>query len=142
MHETSIALSILAAVEEVFNETPGAKRVSKIKLRIGMLSLIDVEALSFALKVASRGTPAENAEIEYTIDPPVFRCNRCGHTWSISEEELQRLVEKYGLQSAMHLHPDIITRFFKCPRCGSTDIEIEKGRGVIIESVEIETENE
>jgi len=58
LHETSIALSILAAIEDVFNQTPGAKRVTKIKLRIGMLSLIDIEALKFALMVASRGTPA------------------------------------------------------------------------------------
>jgi len=140
LHETSIALSILAAIEDVFNQTPGAKKITKIKLRIGMLSLIDIEALKFALMVASRGTPAEGAEIEYTIEPPTFRCNKCGHEWSIAEKELNELVEKYGLQSAMHLHPDIITKYFHCPRCGSTDIEIKSGRGVIIESVEIDTE--
>ncbi len=140
MHETSIALSILAAIEDVFNQTPGAKKITKIKLRIGMLSLIDIEALKFALMVASRGTPAEGAEVEYTIEPPVFRCNKCGYEWSIEEDELNKLVEEYGLQSAMHLHPDIITKYFHCPRCGSTDIEIKRGRGVIIESVEIDTE--
>ncbi len=140
MHETSIALSILAAVEDVYKQTPGAKRVTAIKIRVGMLSLIDIEALKFALQVASKGTPAEGAKLHVEIETPRFRCRKCGHEWEVGREELERIAEKYGLASVMHIYPDVILEYMRCPRCGSTDVEIVRGRGVILESVELDVE--
>jgi hydrogenase nickel incorporation protein HypA/HybF len=142
LHETSIALSILSAVEDVYKQTPGARRVTAIRIRVGMLSLIDIEALKFALKVASRGTPAENARIEVKIETPRFRCRKCGYEWELSREKLEEITEEYGLASVMHIYPDVILEYMKCPRCGSTDIEILEGRGVILESIELDVEDE
>jgi len=142
LHETSIALSILAAVEDVFNQTPGARRVTSIKIRVGLLSLIDIEALKFALQVASKGTPAENAKVSIEVDTPRFRCRRCGYEWEISRAELERIASEKGLASIMHVYPDVILEYMRCPRCGSTDIEIVRGRGVILESVELDVEGD
>ncbi len=140
MHETSIALAILSAVEEKFRSLPGARRVTAINLRIGLLSLVDVESLRFALQVASRGTPAEGAEVNITLEPPLFKCRECGHTWEVPIEELKKVAEELGLLSAMHIYPDVILGYLKCPRCGSTNIEIIRGKGVVLESIEVDTE--
>ncbi|NOZ89233.1 MAG: hydrogenase maturation nickel metallochaperone HypA [Crenarchaeota archaeon] len=139
MHEVSIAMSILSVVEEAFRETPGAKRVSKIKLQIGMLSMVDPEALRFALRTVSRGTPAEGAEIEIEMVKPVFRCNRCGHTWEVSDEDIERISSDPEASTLIHIYPDVVARYLRCPRCGSSDIEIVRGKGVIVHSVDIET---
>ena len=140
MHETSIALSILSAVEDVYRQTPGARRITAIRIRVGMLSLIDIEALRFALQVASKGTPAEGAKLHITIETPRFRCRHCSHEWELNREKLEEIAEKYGLASAMHIYPDIILQYMRCPRCGSTDVEIVRGRGVILESVELDVD--
>ena len=140
MHEVSIALSILSLVEQAFRETPGAKKVSKIRLEIGMLSLVDAEALKFALKTVARGTPAEDAEIEIEMVKPVFKCNRCGHTWEVSDKDIERISSDPELSTLVHINPDVVVKYLSCPRCGSSDVEIVRGRGVVLHSVDIETE--
>ena len=141
MHETSIALSILAALEDAFRDTPGAKRIRKVKLQVGMLSLVDPEALRFALRVVSRDTPAEGAEIEIEMVRPRFRCNSCGHEWEVDDRDIQKISEDPQLSTLVHINPDIVVGYLRCPRCGSSDVEITRGKGVIIHSVEIETED-
>ena len=140
MHEVSIAMSILSVVEQAFRETPGAKKVTRIKLQIGMLSMVDPEALRFALKTVAKGTPAEDAEIEIEMVKPVFRCNRCGYTWEVRDEDVKRISEDPQLSTLVHIYPDVVSKYLSCPRCGSNDIEIVKGKGVIVHSVDIETE--
>ncbi|WP_236698217.1 hydrogenase maturation nickel metallochaperone HypA [Pyrodictium occultum] len=135
----SIALGILAAVEDAFRSTPGAKRVTRIRLRVGVLSLIDVEALRFALRVASRGTPAEDAEIEVEMAEPRFRCRVCGYEWKPSREETERLTGNPEISTLVHIDPDVLPRFLQCPRCGARDVEVVQGTGVMLHSVDIET---
>jgi len=140
MHETSIALSILAAVEDAFKETPGAKRVTKIRLQVGMLSLVDPEALRFALQVVSRDTPAEGAEIEIEMVKPRFRCNRCGYEWEPRDEDIEKISQDPQLSTLVHINPDVVAQYLTCPRCGSNDVEIIRGKGVILHSIDIETD--
>lgn len=140
MHEVSIALSILSVVEDVFRSTPGATRVREIRVRVGSLSLVDVEALRFALEVASRGTPAEGARVEIVVEEPVFRCRRCGHEWSIPRSQVEKIASELGIASTMHLYPDIVVNYLQCPRCGSRDVEIVRGRSVVVESVSLDVD--
>ncbi len=139
MHETSIALSILSLVEEKFKSTPGAVRVSRVRIRVGSLSLVDPVALKFALEVAGKGTPMEGAEIEIEFVDPVFRCRKCGHEWKLTGDQLGRLTNDKALAQVLHYYPDLITEHLKCPVCGSRDIDIVEGGGVILDSIEIET---
>lgn len=140
MHETSIALSILAAVEDAFKETPGAKRVTRIRLQVGMLSLVDPEALRFALKVVSRDTPAENAEIEIEMVKPRFRCLKCGYEWEPSDEDIERISSDPQLSTLVHINPDVLASYLTCPRCGSNEVDIVRGKGVIVHSIDIEVD--
>jgi len=142
MHETSIALSILAAVEDVFRSTPGARRVTRIRLQIGMLSLIDPDALRFALRVVSRGTPTEDAEIDIEIVKPRFRCRGCEHEWEPGPEDVKRISEDPTLSTLVHIHPDALVRYLRCPRCRGGDVEIVRGHGVVLHSVSIEAGGE
>jgi len=141
LHETSIALSILAAVEDAFRETPGAKRVTRIKLQVGLLSLVDPEALRFALQVVSRDTPAEGAEVEIEMVKPRFRCLRCGHEWEPSDDDIKRITDDPQLSTLVHINPDVLVSYLTCPRCGSNNVEIIRGKGVILHSVDIEVED-
>jgi Zn finger protein HypA/HybF involved in hydrogenase expression len=66
MHELSIALSL---VETVCEELPrlGGAQVRSIHLRIGALSGVAPEALTFAFDVAAEASPLAGAKLE--IEP-------------------------------------------------------------------------
>jgi len=142
LHEISIAINILAMIEEEFMKIPNAKKIKKIKLKVGALSLIDISALRFALTVASKETPAEGATIEIEPELPRFRCKRCNYEWGMDDADLKSLVGRHGIATILHMYPDVIVNFFSCPRCGSNNIEILKGRGILVDSFNIETEDE
>ena len=63
MHELSIALSLVDAIAE---ELPnlGSVRVIAARVRIGALSGVAPEALSFAFDVATDGSPIAGSSIE------------------------------------------------------------------------------
>lgn len=76
MHELSIAQSLLAAVQR---QLPSGARhpVKSVRVRLGGLSGVTADALSFSFSLASRGTPAERAALEIEAVPIVFRCRKC-----------------------------------------------------------------
>lgn len=93
MHEVGLMREVIdLAVAEA--ERHGAARVHALSIRVGQLSGVDADALSFAFDVASAGTLAEGATLtivpvavvchcppcnrEFTPDGYVFTCPTCG----------------------------------------------------------------
>lgn len=80
MHELSIALSIVDGVlEELDRQKPG--QVEVVHLRVGRLSGVDKDALSFSYGVACEGTPLANShlmieEVEVAIFCPTCAVER------------------------------------------------------------------
>lgn len=84
MHELSIAQSILDTVvaEAKAND---ATRVVRIRLRIGELTAIVEEALTFSFDVIAEETCAQGARLD--IEPVAWkvRCTGCGHEYPVAE---------------------------------------------------------
>ncbi len=137
MHEASIALSILSRIEELLASAPNAKRVVRAKLRVGLLSMVDIEALRFALEVLSKGTPLEGMKVDIEIEEPRFQCRRCNHTWVMKLDDVKKIDET--TRNVLHLNPELIVSYLQCPKCRSNDVEIVGGTGVVLYSVELET---
>lgn len=123
----------------MFRRIPNAKKVKVIKLRVGVLSLVDEEALRFALRVASQGTHAEGARIVIEREWPRLRCRECGFEWDVNEDSIKKVIGEHGVSPLFHLYPDVVVNFFRCPSCGSNDVEIVRGSGVIVDSIEVDT---
>ncbi len=68
MHEMGIATSVLEAVRREAPKHPGA-RVSKIGLRLGEWSGVDVESLRFCLEVLVKGTQLEPLDVDIDFRP-------------------------------------------------------------------------
>ncbi len=113
MHELGIANSVLEAVQQEVERRPGA-RVTRVGLKVGDLSGVDRDALSFSLEVLAKDTPFEHVALEIQRCPVRYRCPSCDQSFE---------VENY------------ITL---CPRCQSPDTQCVGGTELELAYMEIE----
>jgi len=132
VHEWSLAEAVIRYVKGVVGERSGS-RARLVVLKLGRLQSIDREVFEFALRELSRSEGVEIGELRMIEEDPVLRCRRCGYTWTV---DMSRVSE--DVAEAIHFVPEVVHSFFKCPRCGSRDFEVVKGRGVYVERVEVE----
>ena len=112
----SVAQNLLGLLEEEARRR-GARRITRVRLRIGELSGIEPELLDTAFRYLSPGTLAEGARLDLQVEPLIGRCESCGKTFRI---------EGFA---------------FLCPTCGSPKVRVLSGEGMILESIELEVED-
>ena len=108
MHELAIAESVVAAVLE----HSGERRVSVVRLRVGRLSGVVPDALSFCFELATVSTPLEGAALEILEEDGRAHCRTCAADFSLTDP------------------------FLLCD-CGSADVELLSGRQLSVMSVEV-----
>ena len=113
MHELSIANSILEAVQAEAQRRPGV-RVSKVGVRIGELSGVVPEALSFGFEVLVRGTEWQPLKLEIETVPRRQRCPHCAHTFAVLNYEVA------------------------CPQCGAPETDCVGGDELDLAYLEVE----
>ena len=104
--------SALAVVSRQATEH-GATRVSRIVLRIGTLTGVDVDALRFAYEVLVPGSVASEAVLEIETVPGRAHCPTC-HT-------------EFGASRGF---------IFQCPECGNYSGDLRAGRELEISRLE------
>lgn len=135
MHEWALAEGVIKTAEEAA-EDRGAESITRINVKIGKLQQVDREVFDTALEEIAKGTLAEISEIVIEEEGAVLECRACGEEWDFEDSE--RELDEVESES-IHFVPDLAHTFIKCPNCKSPDFKIKKGRGVWIESVELET---
>ncbi len=103
MHELGIALEIINIVREESSKR-NLNRLQEIGIRLGSLSGVDPEALSFSFEAATLDTLLASAKLIIEQIPVRGKCRSCG-------KELQ--VDDF---------------VFMCPHCDSVDIDITQGQ--------------
>ena len=114
VHEIGIAQEVRRIIEARSSEF-GDARVRAVRLRIGELAGVNADSLRFALGVCSQGTRAEGMAIEITQVPARLKCRKCSK------------------ESAFDMGN------FKCPECGSSDIDLQGGDELYVESFELDS---
>lgn len=118
MHELSIAYSVVETVENAALEA-GASRVSAVRLKIGRLSGVVIDALRFSFEIAAENTLLAGARLEIEDVSIKVRCAPCQHDFTLKEAHI-----------------------FRCPQCGEPTPNIIEGRELDIISVELAEETE
>jgi len=114
MHEYSIVQSLLDLTEENAKQN-NAKKVTKLEIKVGVLSGVEVDLLKTAFDTFKDGTICEDAEFIVHIQPVVVRCKECNE-----ENELQK-------------------NEYSCPNCNSQNLEVLDGEEMYLMSLELET---
>jgi hydrogenase nickel incorporation protein HypA/HybF len=113
MHEMSIAESILGIVEKAARDQ-GFTKVKEIRLEIGALSGVEVDALSFCMDVVLNHSVAEGARVELETAPGSGWCMVCGETVPIA-----------ALYDA-------------CPQCGGYQVQATGGTEMRVKDLLVE----
>lgn len=83
MHELAIASSVLEAARAETRLRPGM-RLTKIAVRVGDLSGLDPEALSFCFEAVVKETDFETVVLEIERVSQRRRCSRCKHEFVVT----------------------------------------------------------
>ena len=113
MHELSIAMSILDALQEEVDQR-GCGHVEAVHVRIGALSGVAPEALQSAYQMASAETSFSESRLVIEEIPIVIYCANC--------------------RSPQTANP---SSWFSCPECNQISREILSGRELEISSLEV-----
>jgi hydrogenase nickel incorporation protein HypA/HybF len=113
MHEMSLAEGILQIVEDTAAQQ-GFRRVTEVRLEIGALSGVEVDALSFCLDVVLKGSVADGARVELERLPGQGYCLGCGETVRVS------------------------ALYDPCPKCGSYQVQATGGTEMRVKDLLVE----
>ena len=131
MHEWAFAEGIIKSVKEEA-EKNHFKSLSKIHVVMGELQGIDKDIVNFAIENLKHGTIMENAEFEFEDEEMELECRDCGYKWKIDRDgDIDDLIKE-----SIHFVPEVAHSFLSCPKCGSKDFEITKGRGIYISRID------
>ena len=117
MHEMGIVSGVLDAVTASARDA-GADKVLKITLRIGEMTEVVDEALTFAFEALTEGTMCEGAKLEVIKVAPRSFCLECFEEFD--HDRFHRI----------------------CPSCGSYETQLLEGRELSIESIEVDIPDE
>jgi len=121
MHEFSVSSEIVRTVLDTAEKNHG-KRVLSIQLEIGELALLNLEQVTFWIQELFRGSVAEGAKIKVRKIKARVSCEACGYEGENSSHQKDLF---------QHLIP------LSCPKCGSTQIKVEKGRECTLKKIQV-----
>ena len=128
MHEWALAEAIITAAQQIA-EKEKLREIREVTIKIGELQQVEREILRFALSQLKPAT-FKNAQFHITKAKTTLKCRNCGNTWLFSKNKLDE-----DTAEAIHFVPEVAHAYIKCPKCGSPDFEITKGRGIWLENI-------
>ena len=102
MHELQVARNIIEIVTREMTER-NLSGVREVGLRLGTLSGVNADALSFGFEAATLNTALKGTRLEIKLSPAGARCKACNKEFEIQDWN------------------------FVCPQCNSTDTELTSG---------------
>jgi len=111
MHELKIAEDLSGIVLEAAKDAK-LEKVVKVNITFGQLVQIVPEIFETAFSEAVRGTIAEGSKLNIVIIKIRMKCKDCGKEFRITGN------------------------IFACKFCGSTDMDIVRGKEIFIKSIE------
>lgn len=113
MHEMSLCEGILQVIEDQAGQQNFSK-VKQVRLEIGPLAGVELEALRFCYDVVIKNSIAEDSVLDVIQTPVTAWCMMCAEPVVVA------------------------ARYDACPKCGSYQVEITGGDELRIKDMEVE----
>jgi hydrogenase nickel incorporation protein HypA/HybF len=115
VHEMSLAEGVLGVIEDTLAVQPAGanETVRTVRLEIGRLAAVELEALRFSFEVVKRGTVADAATLEVIEVPGAAWCMQCCDSVPVAQ------------------------RGDACPRCGSHQLQVTAGDELRVKDIEL-----
>lgn len=113
MHEYSIVQALMEQIETLAEEN-SAKEITKVIVKIGVMSGVEPHLLEIAFNTFKEKTICENSEFIMNIQPLTILCEKC---------EVQSELEK---------------AHYCCPECSSLDVKVIDGEDMFLMSLEMQ----
>ena len=113
MHEYSIVQSLVESCEE-HAQVNKATRVTKVVVKLGVMSGVEPHLLREAFELFKEGTICDGCEFVMNIQKVKVECNECRKTSELEKNE------------------------YHCPNCESIDIKIIDGEDMFLMQLELE----
>lgn len=113
MHEYSIVQALLGQCEEQA-KVNNAKKITKVTVKIGILSGVETDLLKSAFETFKEGTVCDHAQFIANLQPIIVKCLDC---------EKENILEKYE---------------YICPNCKSQNLQVIDGEDMYLMSLEME----
>jgi hydrogenase nickel insertion protein HypA len=113
MHEYSVVQALLEQIENVAEQND-ASEVTKIVVKIGVMSGIEAHLLEIAFNTFKEKTICDSAEFVMNIQPLTIECQGCGEV-----SELQKI-------------------HYCCQKCESTNVKVIDGEDMFLMSLEMQ----
>ena len=114
MHELSIATHLVDVATEALENAGETQPVTVVKIRVGALAGVVIEALEFAWDIATDDTRCAGARLEIERVPTAVRCAACHADTTV--------------------HGPLL---FICAQCGQPAIDIVAGRELDLVALEV-----
>lgn len=116
MHEVALVEALLESVHEQLRDSGIVGRVRRLEVVIGPLSGVVPEAFQFAFDVLAPESLGAGCELIIHTKPALCRCRECGAVTELAELS------------------------YFCSQCGSQSIQLEGGRELLLQSIEVDEE--
>ena len=128
MHEWALAEAVIRATQQIA-EKEKLREIKEVEIKIGELQQVERDIFRFAL---SQLKPANFKCTRFRLSKAKtkLKCRVCERTWLFRRSKLDE-----DKAEAIHFVPEVAHSYIKCPKCGSPDFEISKGRGVWLENI-------
>ena len=113
MHEYSIVQALLTQCEE-YASANDATQVTKVVVKIGVMSGVEPQLLEIAFNTFKETTICDSAEFVMNVQPLTIKCRECG---ALSELD---------------------SRHYCCPACQSVDVSVVDGEDLLLMSLEMQ----
>lgn len=111
MHELSLAVEVVHIVEKAV-ASHGLQVVDRLRLTVGELANVELQALETALTSALAGTAAAGAQLDYIEEAGRGICQMCQATVDVHEYHAE------------------------CPACGGGPVRVTAGQALKVSAIE------
>jgi len=109
VYEVGLCESVLGAVEK----QAAGRRVTAVRVKVGVLHRVPREAFDSAFTVMSTGSVAQGAAVDFVVQPVHVHCHACGLDGGAD---------------------DLLA---SCPACGAAGLDSDGGDEVLLESIAV-----